>query len=161
MNLKLRDWPTRPKTVVAFLLMFLFFSETLALVHYGTRIGHGNEAAYFAGNESEDLADEVPLFYPKSLQELLDVAHPHSFGFTMYFAMIGFLWATIDIKKFWWMAWLTGFSGCLIGFIVAPFFIRYVAPGAHGMFAAFGAGLTLHLYLFIFCAIRELRASGP
>lgn len=152
------EWSRNPRLAFALLLALLVIGETTALALYSQRIGHGNEHAYYTGTpEDSDLEMDAPIYYRKSLVELLEVAHPHAFGLTMFFAMLAFLATAIPIAPKAIRIWTVSFAASLMAFMAVPFVIRFITPAAAGGYGIFGALISLHVYLFVAAGIWALR----
>ncbi len=161
MLLPIPKWNQRTRLAFGILLALLLVSESTALAFYSLRIGHGNESSYYRGTpEDAEIDLDEGLFYPKSLVELLEVAHPHSFGFVMFFALLAFLATAFPLSDRKIKVWTIGFGGSIIAFMAVPFVIRFVWAGASGGYGVFGAIMSIHVYAFIGAGIWSLRQSS-
>ena len=156
MHFHMKQWPNRIKWGVRVFLILLLVAETMAFVHYNLRIGHGNETTHFVGNE-ETATEDQEISYAKSLAEVVEIAHPHGFGFALLVAFIALLWGTLDIGDKLWKIWLWGFSIVSIGFVVTPFLIRFVAPDLGWLYGLFGLLYSVHIYTFIFLCWKNSK----
>lgn len=160
MFLTIPRWPKSAKTAFAWLLVLLFVSETTALAFYSLRIGHGNEDVYYQGTpEDADIDLDEGLYYPKSTVELLEVAHPHTFGFVLFFALLSALALAMPFKAKWIQIWTAGLAVSILGFLAVPFVIRFVWSGAAGGYGIFGALISAHVYVFIIAGLVALTRN--
>ncbi|MCB1041761.1 MAG: hypothetical protein KDC35_02415 [Acidobacteria bacterium] len=147
-------WPKRARAALWALLLLTTISETTALAFYTLRIGHDHEQAYFQGTAEDDESDVI--FYPKSLMELLEVAHPHSFGFVMFCGLLLFIATAFPVFEKWYLVWATTFTCSVVAFMALPFLIRFVSASLSGGYGICGALISAHVYAFIGAGIWSL-----
>jgi hypothetical protein len=110
----------------------------------------GAEATAGQANEAAEL------YFPRSLSELIELTHDHTFDMAMLLLMVGHLFQlTSWPERFKQAVWLTSFAAMFL-FIWSPWVIKYVSPAGAMLLIAGEILLTLSFLTLTVVPLYEM-----
>ena len=118
------------KMIVSLFLLSLLMAYGVGILNIWDKTGftYQTKNLRYRGADANGSPDTAELYYPRSLSELIELTHDHTFDMAMLLLMVGHLFQlTGCTERFKQAIWLLSFAGMFL-FIWSPWLIKYVSP---------------------------------
>jgi hypothetical protein len=118
------------KMIVSLFLLSLLMAFGVGILNIWDKTGftYQTKILRYRGADTNVSHETAELYYPRSLSELIELTHDHTFDMAMLLLMVGHLFQlTGCTERFKQTIWLLSFAGMFL-FIWSPWLIKYVSP---------------------------------
>jgi len=118
------------KMIVSLFLLSLLMAFGVGILNIWDKTGftYQTKILRYRGADASVNHESAELYYPRSLSELIELTHDHTFDMAMLLLMVGHLFQlTGCTERFKQAIWLLSFAGMFL-FIWSPWLIKYVSP---------------------------------
>ncbi len=153
------------KMVVSLFLISLLMAFGVGILNIWDKTGFTTQTKVWRYGGAEGTANQVneaaELYFPRSLSELIELTHDHTFDMAMLLLMVGHLFQlTSWPERFKQAVWLTSFAAMFL-FIWSPWVIKYVSPAGAILLIAGELLLTISFLTLTIVPLYEMWFVKP
>ena len=153
------------KMIVSLFLLSLLMAYGVGILNIWDKTGFTTQTKIWRYRGAEATADQAneaaELYFPRSLSELIELTHDHTFDMAMLLLMVGHLFQlTSFTERFKQAVWLASF-GAMFLFIWSPWVIKYVSPAGAILLIAGEILLTLSFLTLTVVPLYEMWFVSP
>jgi hypothetical protein len=146
--------------IVSLFLLSLLMAYGVGILNIWDKTGFTSQTKVWRYRGAEAPAGQVneaaELYFPRSLSELIELTHDHTFDMAMLLLMVGHLFQlTSWPERFKQAVWLTSFAAMFL-FIWSPWVIKYVSPAGAMLLIAGEILLTLSFLTLTVVPLYEM-----
>jgi hypothetical protein len=148
------------KMIVSLFLLSLLMAYGVGILNIWDKTGFTSQTKVWRYRGAEATAGQAneaaELYFPRSLSELIELTHDHTFDMAMLLLMVGHLFQlTSWPERFKQAVWLTSFAAMFL-FIWSPWVIKYVSPAGAMLLIAGEILLTLSFLTLTVVPLYEM-----
>ena len=153
------------KLIVSLFLLSLLMAYGVGILNIWDKTGLTYQTKiwrYRGADETAGAANEAAeLYFPRSLSELIELTHDHTFDMAMLLLMVGHLFQlTSCTERFKQAVWLGSFAGMFL-FIWSPWLIKYVSPVCATLLILGEILLTISFLILTVVPLYEMWCVTP
>jgi hypothetical protein len=154
---KLWRAPLQTRVLLTLFNAMMVVATAIGIVMYRvrTRLTVAGARDWYLGNEATARPGEQ-LMFARSLNELLDVTHPHAFSQPFLFFILCHIFALTRVADRWKIALYVASFGSVAIDLAAPYLIRYVSPAFAPLQIANSALMTVVLLVLLAVPTYEM-----
>jgi hypothetical protein len=157
---KLWRAPLHTRVLLTLFNLMMVASTAISIFLYRIRTGMTPSGAriHYLGNEGEALggAGGGELHFARTLDEMLDVTHPHAFSQSFLFFILCHIFALTGVSSRIKIAVYVASFGSVALDLAVPYLIRYVSPAFAPLQIVNGALMTITLAVLIGVPLYEM-----
>lgn len=149
--------PLHTRVLLTLFNLMMIAATAIGILMYRVRTGltvDGTQAHYLGNEETAGAMDEMK--FARSLEELLDVTHPHAFSQGFLFFVLCHIFALTGARDGFKIAVYAWSFGAVAVDLATPYLIRYVSPAFAPLQIANGIGMAAVLLILIGVPMYEM-----
>jgi len=148
------------KMIVSLFLISLLMAFGVGILNIWDKTGFTSQTKVWRYRGTEGTANQAneaaELYFPRSLSELIELTHDHTFDMAMLLLMVGHLFQlTSWPERFKQVVWLSSFVAMFL-FIWSPWVIKYVSPAGAILLIAGEILLTISFLTLTIVPLYEM-----
>ena len=153
------------KLIVTLFLLSLLMAYGVGILNIWDKTGFTYQTKnwrYRGVDETAGQASEAAeLYFPRSLSELIELTHDHTFDMAMLLLIVGHLFQLTSLtERFKQATWLVSFTAMFL-FIWSPWLIKYISPKGALLLIAGEILLTISFLTLTIVPLYEMWLVTP